>query len=59
MWLGGGYLEDLVESRIGYEAFGLHNALKIILVSLYFMLEALGNIFRSLNKGQDCNLIAK
>lgn len=52
-------MEDLVESRIGYEAFGLHNALKIILVSLYFMLEALGNIFRSLNKGQDCNLIAK
>lgn len=41
--------------RIGYGEFGLYRALKIILESLYFMLEALGNIFRE----QDCSLIAK
>lgn len=37
--------------RIEYGEVGLCKALKGTVGSLYFMLEALGNVFRSLNRG--------
>lgn len=46
-------------SRLGSGEVGLHRALKTILGNLNFMLEALDDIFRSLNRGKDCHPTAK
>lgn len=56
---GLGMWKDLVGSRAGCGEVRLHRALKTILGSLNFIIEALGNIFRSLNRGQECSLIVK
>lgn len=56
---GLGMWKDLVGSRTGCGEVRLHRALKTILGSLNFIVEALGNIFISLNRGQDCNPTVK